>query len=267
MHPKGQFALEWLISHTWAIITVLAVGIALSYAGVFDVGARPRFEGLVSSGVQPIPDEVRMYSDGILIFTVVNTKPYNINVEWVEVSPLANREDTIRTNVNTTLEQGDIAVFQLDASNIYSTAAASVLLPSPVSADNLFINFYLCLREQYWGGAWVGKTHCAEVKNIPVFPVPLAPVCPEICCTNVDVYGHMCPDPWNPLPDCYECWTFDDVEPFNPWNACVDLCIEFAEGECEGPYPGHCSGGEEPPEPEPDTTTVEPETTTIESPP
>lgn len=250
MRSYAQTAIEWLMSHAWVLIVVLSVGVALSYTGVFDVAARPRFEGLAASSVQPISDEVRMYSDGILVFTVLNTKPYNIHVEWVEVSPLANRDDTQRTLVDIIIGQGDIAILEVNASNVYSTAAASVLLPSSASATDL-VNFVICFREGYWGGAQVYKTHCGTAKNIPLIPAPLAPSCPEACCFPVEVYGYMCPNPSSPLPNCYECVTFDaSGTGFSPWNACVDLCVEASEGECVGPYPGECSTGDEPP-PEP----------------
>ncbi|MFH1788369.1 MAG: hypothetical protein ABH834_03200 [Candidatus Altiarchaeota archaeon] len=55
-----------MITHGWSVLIVLSVGMLLFHLGVFDTEAMPRFEGLRAAGVQPIPDQVHLYSDGVL---------------------------------------------------------------------------------------------------------------------------------------------------------------------------------------------------------
>ena len=128
---KSQSAIECLMTHTWAIAVLLTVGLVLSYLGVFETTARPRFEGLQSSAIQPIPDKVRLYSDGVLVLTVQNMKPHSINVDWVKVAPTADPNDVIQTNIGITMDQGELEIFEIDGSNLHvPPAAASAMILS-----------------------------------------------------------------------------------------------------------------------------------------
>ena len=165
---KAQGSVEWLMGHAWSIVVVLTVASVFAYLGIFEGSARPRFEGLRAAGVQPIADQVQLYSDGILVLTVLNTRPYSHNLEWVEVSPIVDKEDVIRTNLNDIIKQGGIESYNIDASNLipYIGEAGIVVIPesSAASAD-----FYLCMRESHSaGGRDESHTICGEGINIIV---------------------------------------------------------------------------------------------------
>lgn len=157
------------MTHAWSIMIVLSVGAVMFYAGVFEAAGRPRFEGLHALGIQPIPDQVLMYSDGIIVLTVVNTKPYKHKLEFVEVAPIADRNDVIQTSINTYLTQGELGVFDVNGSNLLSgVIEASVLAPPGVSAKPGTVNFHICMKESYSvGGQPTSRTVCGKAWNIP----------------------------------------------------------------------------------------------------
>ena len=152
---RGQSAVEWLITHGWSILIVLSVGIFLFHLGVFDVEGTPRFEGLRAAGLQPVSGQVRLYSDGVMVLTVLNTRPYTMELEWVEVSPIADSGDVVRTDLNAVLTAGELGVFEVNAPNIYPGVGASVLLIPEVSAKSKTVDFHIWMKESYSAG---GKT-------------------------------------------------------------------------------------------------------------
>ena len=171
MRVRGQSSLEWLMAHAWSIMVVLSVSAVLFYAGVFEAVARPRFEGLDAAGLRPIPEQVQLYSDGVLVFTVLNTRPYSYTLEWVEVAPIANREDVIRTNLNAVLRTNQLGVFEVNASNLLgSIMEASIVSLQDASAQD-YVSFHIRYNESHSGG---GKptNHTAEGKGINILYIP-----------------------------------------------------------------------------------------------
>ena len=172
---RGQSGLEWLMTHAWAIMVVLSVSAVLFYSGVFEATARPRFEGLASSSVQPVPEQVKLYSDGVLVFTVLNTRPYPIRLEWVEVAPIADKDDVVRTVFGTDITSGDIGVFNVNASNLVSVFGASFLFFPDASAKNQFVDFIICWNESYSaGGSMRSHVICGKASNIAYISEPYA---------------------------------------------------------------------------------------------
>ena len=170
---RGQSAIEWLITHSWSILIVLSVGVLLFHLGVFDTQATPRFEGLRASGVQPVSDQVHLYSDGVMVLTVLNTRPYTMELEWVEVSPLADSSGVVRTDINAVLSAGELGVFEVNASNIYSVSGASVILPLDASAGSTHVDFHICINEAHSaGGQFSSDTVCGIARRIPVVELP-----------------------------------------------------------------------------------------------
>ncbi|MFH1789314.1 MAG: hypothetical protein ABH834_08035 [Candidatus Altiarchaeota archaeon] len=225
---RGQSAIEWLITHSWSILLVLCVSAVLFYAGVFEATARPRFEGLASSGVQPVSEQVQLYSDGVLVFTVLNTRPYPIRLEWVEVAPIADRDDVVRTDIGELIASGDVGVFNVNASNLVSVVGASVFFMPIVSAAGQFVDFIICWNESYIaGGKSSSRVVCGKAFRIthvsePYHSEPEActGICNCPCTSDVD-----CPDP------CQVC--MPDSCSWHPcYKTCYDRCtIEF---ECFG---------------------------------
>ena len=184
MLSRGQSAIEWLITHGWSILIVLSVGILLFHLGVFDVQATPRFEGLRAAGVQPVSDQVRLYSDGVMVLTVLNTRPYTMELEWVEVSPLADSSGVIRTDINAVLSAGELEVFEVNASNVYYISGASVFLlksasaigpetPTTTGPDTAvissYVDFNFCMSEAHSaGGQFSSHQVCGKALRIPV---------------------------------------------------------------------------------------------------
>lgn len=213
------------------------------YAGVFDVGAIPRFEGLDASSIQPIPDKVQLYSDGILIFTVVNTRPYSVKFEFIEVAPTANPEDMLRTNIDALISAGDIRLFNINATNLHGVSQASMLLLSASSAESNF-GFNLCLGESYTaGGRDMSHSACGKANNIHAEDTPSFEGCfmGHGHCDSC----HVCVplgDPDNPeLGFCQTlcptiCHICVDAECFNPCDP-IDVCIDDGDGSghCENP--------------------------------
>ncbi|MFH1788410.1 MAG: hypothetical protein ABH834_03410 [Candidatus Altiarchaeota archaeon] len=148
-YSSGQSSIEWLMTHAWSIIVVLSVSAVLFYAGVFEATGRPRFEGLNAASIRPLPDQVKLYSDGVLVLSVGNTRPYNVYFEWVEVAPIANRSDVIRTTLNVMVGQGDIGVFSINASNLDKN------LP--------YVDFHITFSEYFTAG---GKVVSHEVSGL-----------------------------------------------------------------------------------------------------
>ena len=166
-HSRGQSSLEWLITHAWSILVVLSVSAVLFYTGVFEASARAQFEGLDAAGLRPVPEHVKLYSDGVMVFTVLNARPYSVEFEWVEVAPIADSDDVIRTNINTLFRQGELGVFQFNASNLYPYASAGFLLPLDAAADNLYVDFHICFSEKSSaGGQQSSHTICGKAHNI-----------------------------------------------------------------------------------------------------
>ena len=169
MNANGQSALEWLMTHSWAVIVILLVGLTLAHLGFFEASARPRFEGLRAAGIQPIPGEVHLYSDGILVLTVQNTRPYSMRHEWVEIAPISNPEDRIRTTINGLLGQGDVGVYTINASNLAGTTAASILLTTSSEAKTTYTDFLYSHQETHVipGGSPQTKTY-TDAKAIQI---------------------------------------------------------------------------------------------------
>ncbi|MFH1789315.1 MAG: hypothetical protein ABH834_08040 [Candidatus Altiarchaeota archaeon] len=263
MFSKGQSAIEWLITHSWSILLVLCVSAVLFYAGVFEATARPRFEGLASSGVQPVSEQVHLYSDGVLVLTVLNTRPYPIRLEWVEVAPIADREDVLRTDIGELISSGDIGVFDVNASNLLVSVGASVFFFPGAGASSQFVDFFICWNESYIvGGKSTSRVVCGKAWRIPYVSDPFSggayggggfthpypcdgpSGCPCYCLSEEDC-----------LPNCEYCDNTGpcaDESPFDPYNGCcwkcVDLCYPYGpdlmckstasqpDGECASIY-------------------------------
>ena len=243
---RGQSALEWLMTHAWSIMIVLCVSAVLFYAGVFEATARPRFEGLASSGVKPVPEQVQLYSDGIMVFTVLNTRPYPIRLEWVEVAPIADKDDVLRTDLGELVQSGDLGVFEVNASNILVTVGASLFFIPSASAGGEFVDFIICWNESYVAGG-SSKSHvvCGKGLRITVVSDDYNPPtgdpcidpdahcpcetefdCPLICQACVD---NKCDNKFFCMPcapDCPVCTCVPWPEP--PYAYCAEIppCTE-----------------------------------------
>lgn len=170
---RGQSSVEWLVTHSWAILIVLSVSAVLIYSGVFEAVARPRFEGLDAAFLQPVPDQVQFYSDGIMVFTVVNTRPYSVKFEFIEVAPIADREDVVRTVIDSFVPAGDLRVFEVNASNLLSTVEASLLFPFVGKAASQTVSFHVCIRESFSGGGKQSSHRvCGIALNVESFKDP-----------------------------------------------------------------------------------------------
>lgn len=246
MSCRGQSSIEWLITHSWAILTVLSVGILMFHLGVFETSATPRFEGLESAALQPVPHNVQLYSDGVMIFTVINTRPYSVKFEYIEVAPIANREDVVQTNLDALIKSGGMSLFEINASNLVGTSQASILAASPVSGESS-VGFHLCIRESYVAGARdIAHTVCGSADNIRAEDTPSFDGCLigqgdcgacYICVPlgdpdNPDLgwCQFQCPSP------CHICVSGDCIWDCDP----IDVCVDDGDGS------GHC---EKPPEP------------------
>lgn len=169
MNSHGKSAVEWLMTHAWSVLIVLCVSAVLFYAGVFEATGRPRFEGLAASAIQPLPEQVKLFSDGVLVLTVLNARPYSVQIDFVEVAPIADRDDVIQTTLDIIVGQADYSVFQINASNVYGQYSAFVLPVSFVSALEGFVDFNVCLGESYAvGGTSKGHVVCGKAWRIPV---------------------------------------------------------------------------------------------------
>lgn len=170
----AQSAVEWLMSHSWAILVVVTVGATFMYLGVFETSPRPRFEGLGASGLQPTPDHVMMYYDGIMVLTVMNTRPYRYRLEWVEVAPIVDKEDTIWTIINDTLSQGSVGVYGVNATNLlpYVMEAGISRIPEASGRQN-FVEFILCMNMTFFaGGTERNQVECGDGHGIQYIPDP-----------------------------------------------------------------------------------------------
>lgn len=138
------------MTHAWSIIIVLTVSAVLFYAGVFEAAGRPRFEGLAAASLKPIPDQVQLYSDGVLVLAVMNTKPYKFTFDWVEVAPIANQDDAIRTNLGGQIPQGGIEIYYVNGSNLLGgISEANIIMLPQAAAGTDTVDFYYRHQESY----------------------------------------------------------------------------------------------------------------------
>lgn len=102
-----------------------------------------------------------------MVLKVINTKPYKIQFGWVEIAPIGDQEDTIRTNINAFLEQGEIQEFEVNSSNIFQESEASLqLLPGQASANG-FVGLHICIMESYKvGGSENAHTVCGRGNRV-----------------------------------------------------------------------------------------------------
>ena len=150
------------MTHAWSIIIVLSVSAVMFYAGVFEATGRPRFEGLAAASLQPMPEQVQLYSDGILVLAIANTKPYKYTYEWVEVAPIANQDDMIRTNLGGEIPQGGIGIYYINGTNLLGgiSGAAVMMLPDARAGEDS-IDFHYRHQESY---------HAAGISNTYTTP-------------------------------------------------------------------------------------------------
>ena len=237
VEDNGQSSVEWLMSHAWSIVVVLTVASVLVYVGVFEGSARPRFEGLNAAGVQPVGDQVKLYSDGVMVLTVMNKRPYSHNLEWVEVSPIIDKNDVIRTWLDDTIKQGDIKTYTVNATNLVPHISEGGILPIPEATAESTVDFWLCMKETHSaGGTTNTKTICGEGINIIVLREPhTSDPCDnlpgESYCDDASVIdGIRC------LP-CQSC----------AGNVCMDDCDLMTDDDCEDdPFTGEtCVCGQE----------------------
>ncbi|MFH1788219.1 MAG: hypothetical protein ABH834_02415, partial [Candidatus Altiarchaeota archaeon] len=138
------------------------------------VTGRPRFEGLDALAMRPVPDQVKLYSDGVLVLTVLNTRPYSVQMDYVEVAPIADRNDVVRTNLNEVLRTNKLGFFEVNASNLLSSVyeASLLSLPEAVAGDSR-VSFHIRFVESYLVGG-KASSHTAEGKgiNIPYMDAP-----------------------------------------------------------------------------------------------
>lgn len=157
------------MTHSWAIIVVIVVGAALMQMGMFQTQASARFVGLQAASIQPVPDHVFIQSDGMLVLTVINIKPYTIHLGWVDISPIPDREDVIRTNLDADIPSGDMQSFEINASHIYPGSGASIIHFSGSVHAEENVEFNICLQESFTaGGSYISHEICGEAKNVPL---------------------------------------------------------------------------------------------------
>lgn len=240
MISRGQSALEWLVTHSWAILIVLSVSAVLFYSGVFDAVASPGFDGLEAASLQPLPDKVQLYSDGVMIFTVVNTRPYSVKFDYIEVAPMANAEDMLRTNIDTLIAPGDIRLFNIIATNLQGVSEASVLLPSTSSAE-YYVGFNLCLGESYTaGGRDMSHSVCGKANNIKAEDTPSFEGC-LIGQGHCDACHFCVPLGDTDNPDLGFCQTACPTPCHICFSGeCVDTCEEYEGCISDGYGGGHC---------------------------
>ena len=149
MKSEAQSAVEWMMTHSWAVIVILLVGLTFAHLGFFDAQARPRFEGLNAAGIQPMPSEVQLYSDGVLVLTVRNTRPYTMRYDWVDIAPIGDPSDKIRTYLGNLLKQGDVGSYLINGSNLAGGTAASLLILADTQGKTTYTDFHITQQETH----------------------------------------------------------------------------------------------------------------------
>ena len=138
------------MTHSWAVLVILLVGFTLAHLGFFEASAKPRFEGLRAAGIQPISGEVHLYSDGMLVLTVQNTRPYTMRHQWVEIAPISDPGDRIRTPLGALLGQGETGLYTINASNLAGSISASILLTTDGEAKTTYTDFLYSHAETHF---------------------------------------------------------------------------------------------------------------------
>ena len=168
-----------------------------------------------------------------MILTVLNNRPYTLEVEWVEVSPVADVEDVIRTGVYAVLKAGELGVLEVNASNIYDVSEGSLNLLFDASAALAHVDFNLCINEvNSAGGQLSNNTVCGTAHNIPVINERIVDcrVHDACACETDDDCPLVCQRCWY-RPEGSRC----DNQQGCPMSGAGDICKatdEHPEGEC-----------------------------------
>ena len=220
---------------------VLCVSAVLFYAGVFESTAKPLFEGLDSSAVKPVPEQAVLYSDGVLVLTVMNTRPYSVQITYVDVAPIADRDDVLRTPIDVLIKHGELVVINVNASNVQQSVSNALipLAPNVFAKKNKVknkeknkVNFHICFQEEHSSSGKIKtNVHCGVFKNIMVGAEPFLGfkecVSAELCYDDSDCCG------------CELCSLFG--EDSDEGGVCNDFCavdetcestLQNPDGEC-----------------------------------
>ncbi|MFH1788368.1 MAG: hypothetical protein ABH834_03195 [Candidatus Altiarchaeota archaeon] len=163
-----------------------------------------------------------------------------MELNWVEVSPVRDETDVIRTNLNAVLKAGELGIFEVNASNILPVVEASALLIPDVLANSETVDFHICINESsIAGGKSTIHTICGKGCNIQYLGEPKGLVCPPCsgqgdyceCETDSDcpLLCQTCEPSGGEIKHCdnsYWCSVFDD-----PISRCK-CTVDHPEGEC-----------------------------------
>ena len=230
---KGQSSVEWLMTHAWAVLVVLAVGIAFFQLGLFQTQATTQVTGFEKTALQPVPDNIKFYTNGLLIIEITNTRPYNVEIEFIEVSPLIDKEDVIRTNIEELVEGAGYLQLMVNASNLVEGAGSSVLFMQEINAGKSKVDAQICMQfESNLGGKTQASLDCGEITNLEVSNPEEEDTCGDSACNLVTN------DCW---PNgCFDCQALDESTRISMGlpvhcGVCMNMC--FPPGErCY--YPG-----------------------------
>lgn len=192
------------MTHAWAIIAVMGLGLALGHLGIFDATAAPRVTGFNPTAVRPIPGQVQMYSDGMLV-TVINTRAHKVYLDWITVAPYADKSDVIMTQINDDLSPGELGIYFINSSNIQPTAPASLDLIKLAESATYTVDLYMAFQQR-WTIARQDYILISggTLRNIPYTTEPSGETIEGKDCTK----HRECDCTENsdcPIPDCQVC--------------------------------------------------------------
>ena len=233
------------MTHAWAVMIVLCVSAVLFYAGVFEATGRPRFEGLDALALRPVPEQVKLYSDGVVVLTVLNTRPYSVTMDFVDVAPIMDREDVVRTDLNVMIKPAEFGVLRLNGSNLVpgimgasmffipwvdaaptTTSTYSVNPSQPSMAGN--VDFHICLTESFSvGGSSKTHTVCGTAWRIEVHTEPYYSSVTTLPGCNWSISGSDCMCPCTSDSDCLTCQYCYIGLPMSEPSSCSDTCMDY----------------------------------------
>ena len=135
VNHRAQSAMEWLMTHSWAVLVVMTVGLAMFHLGVFDTTATPSIKGFSGGGPRPLAGQVQYYRDGIMMLTLVNPYDRSVRLEWIDVAPLSDRSDRLKTYIGDDLDAGEIGIYYVNASNVHPAGSAFIVPLEEASGD------------------------------------------------------------------------------------------------------------------------------------
>ena len=154
---KGQGAMEYLMTYSWAILVVMMVGIAMWQLGIFSLGGTTATTSTGFNRIKPLLALAKMGTDGIFDITLTNGAGSTISVAG---AGLNNTADTDCTYAVTTPSSWPVSVSAGD--NIHIVATGTNCAQTAGAVYSVYINI---TYDQTVGGTSLRRSDAGSIRG------------------------------------------------------------------------------------------------------